>query len=209
MFTDNSDVLLQLLEAPPGWRLKVVIFVISNLVKANSRLLDDIASFKKRHGVHVEMVGDVQILPGGEIVKNNHRHIELILRMIDTLHICRRSYIIGVGGRAVLDVVTFAAGMAHRVVRFIRVATTSMAHGDSAMAVKNGMYPFAKKNYLGNLMVLWAIINDEAMLKSLSLDDWISGFYECVKVALIKDKLLFTSLQKNASYIASLNTHVV
>ena len=70
MFTDNSDVLLQLLEAPPVKRPKVVIFVDSNLLTANSRLLDDIASFKKRHGVHIDKVDGVQILPSGEIVKN-------------------------------------------------------------------------------------------------------------------------------------------
>jgi len=208
VFTDNSDVLLQLLESPPGKRPKVVIFVDSNLVKANSRILDDIAAFKKKYGDHVDMVGDVQIIPGGEVVKSNHRHIELILRMIDTLHICRRSYIVGIGGGAVLDTVGFAAGMAHRGVRFIRIATTSMAHGDSAMAVKNGMNAFEKKNYLGNFAVPWAIINDEAMLKSLSLEDWISGFSECVKVALLKDKSLFKALQENASSIASRNIDV-
>ena len=87
MFNDNSDVLLQLLEAPPVKRPKVLIFVDSNLLTANSRLLDDIASFKKRHGVHVDKVGDVQILPSGEIVKiiigkQMQKHLTLSVALI-------------------------------------------------------------------------------------------------------------------------------
>ena len=57
----------------------LMIFLIcnSNLVTANSRPLDDIASFKKRHGVHVDKVDDVQILLSGEMVKKNYWQIDV------------------------------------------------------------------------------------------------------------------------------------
>ncbi|MCH9022277.1 MAG: 3-dehydroquinate synthase, partial [Planctomycetes bacterium] len=124
-----------------------------------------------------------------------------ILRTIDTAGLCRHSYVIAVGGGALLDVVGFAAAMAHRGIRHIRVATTTLSQADSAMGIKNGINAFDKKNYLGTFAVPWAVVNDESMLGSLSDADWISGFSECVKVALLKDADFFRHIVQNASRI--------
>ena len=53
------------------------------------------------------------------------------------------------GGGAVLDVVGYAAAMAHRGIRLIRFPTTVLAQDDSAVGVKNGINAFGQKNYLG------------------------------------------------------------
>ena len=76
----------------------------------------------------------------------------------------RRSYVVVVGGGAVLDAVGFAAAIAHRGMRLVRLPTTTLAQADSGVGVKNGVNLFGKKNWLGAFAVPWAVINDTALL---------------------------------------------
>ena len=66
------------------------------------------------------------------------------------LAIDRHSYVVAVGGGALLDMVGFAAATTHRGVRHIRVPTTVLAQNDSGVGVKNGVNAFGKKNFLGS-----------------------------------------------------------
>jgi len=104
---------------------------------------------------------------------------------------------LAVGGGAVLDAVGFAAAITHRGLRLIRIATTTLSQADSAMAVKNGINAFGKKNYMGVFATPWAIINDESTLDTLSEDHWLAGFSEAIKVSLLKDPLLFEYIDRN------------
>jgi 3-dehydroquinate synthase len=106
-----------------------------------------------------------------------------------------------VGGGAVLDVVGFAAAVAHRGVRLIRVPSTTLSQADSGVGVKNGLNAFGKKNYLGTFTPPWAVLNDETLLTTLSDTDWRGGFSETVKVALVKDADLFTQIAQAAGKI--------
>ena len=45
----------------------------------------------------------------------------------------RRSYVICIGGGAVLDVVGFAAATAHRGIRLIRLPSTTLGQADSGV----------------------------------------------------------------------------
>ena len=53
--------------------------------------------------------------------------------------ICRHSYVVIIGGGAVLDAVGFAAAIFHRGVRQIRIPTTILAQDDSGVGVKNAV----------------------------------------------------------------------
>ena len=92
-----------------------------------------------------------------------------------------------IGGGAVLDVVGYAAAMAHRGIRLIRFPTTVLAQDDSAVGVKNGINAFGQKNYLGTFTPPFAVVNDSSFLTTLSDRDWRGGLSEAVKAALIKD----------------------
>ena len=59
-----------------------------------------------------------------------------------------------------LDAVGFAAAIAHRGLRLVRLPTTTLAQADSGVGVKNGVNLFGKKNWLGAFAVPWAVIND-------------------------------------------------
>jgi 3-dehydroquinate synthase len=142
------------------------------------------------------------VLPGGERAKSDWRVVERILDHLNEGQLCRRSYVLVVGGGAVLDTVGFAAAVAHRGLRLIRVPTTTLAQDDSGVGMKNGVNRFGKKNYLGTFAPPWAVINDETFLKTLSDRDWRSGFSEAVKVALMKDAAFFEQIHKAAPRIA-------
>ena len=64
-------------------------------------------------------------------------------------HIDRHSYLIAIGGGALLDVAGFAAATAHRGVRQVRIPTTTLSQADSGVGVKNGINAFGKKNFIG------------------------------------------------------------
>ena len=213
MFTQNvfdpdNSLLLELLKPTSNNKAKIAVFVDSGVVNTNSTIIDQINAFMQARSNRIELAGDVQVVPGSEEIKNVHRNVELILKNIGQFGLCRKSYVIVIGGGAVLDAVGFAASMAHRGIRLIRIATTTMSQADSAMGVKNSINAFEKKNFLGFFTVPWAVINDESLLKSLSDRDWIQGFSEIVKVALLRDKLLFNTIDQHTQQIRDRNLQV-
>ena len=168
--------------AQPGWAGRLS----ARLVQAGVRL-------------HAETL----ILPGGEKAKDGFHVVERVIRAIDAAHICRWSYVIVAGGGAVLDAVGFAASTAHRGVRLVRLPSTTLAQDDAGIGVKNGVNMRGKKNLVGVFDVPFAVINDLALLSSLSERDWRSGFSEAVKVAALKDPAFFAMIENNAEHIAA------
>ena len=208
VFDPDNSLLLELLEPTSNNKAKIAVFVDSGVVNTNSTIIDRINAFMHTRANRIELAGDVQVVPGSEEIKNVHRNVELILKNISQFGLCRKSYVIVIGGGAVLDAVGFAASMAHRGIRLIRIATTTMSQADSAMSVKNSINAFEKKNFLGFFTVPWAVINDESLLKSLSDRDWIQGFSEIVKVALLRDELLFNTIDQHTQQIRDRNLQV-
>ncbi|WP_218081225.1 3-dehydroquinate synthase [Anthocerotibacter panamensis] len=131
------------------------------------------------------------VVPGGEQAKNDPGLVTLIHEAIDRARLCRHSFVLGIGGGAVLDLVGYAAATAHRGVRLIRVPTTVLAQNDSGIGVKNGINGLGKKNFLGTFAPPYAVINDRNFLTTLEDRDWHSGIAEAVKVALIRDREFF------------------
>src|SRR5262245_35245847 len=142
------------------------------------------------------------VVPGGEKVKNVPRYVREILRAINDGGLCRHSYVIAIGGGALLDVAGYAAATAHRGIRLIRIPTTVLSQDDSGVGVKNGVNAFGKKNYLGVFAPPFAVINDFAFLSTLSDRDWRSGIAEAVKASLIKDAGFFEFLEAGAARLA-------
>jgi 3-dehydroquinate synthase len=147
-------------------------------------------------------LADTLILPGGEPAKSDLGVVNRIVQAVHDHHICRHSFVVAVGGGAMLDAVGFAASAAHRGVRLIRIPTTTLAQGDAGIGVKNGINAFGKKNFLGTFTPPWAVINDDRFLTTLSDRDWRSGLSEAVKVALVKDASLFNAIEAAAPRLA-------
>jgi 3-dehydroquinate synthase len=159
---------------------------------------DDVAAYCDAHADAVELAAPPLVVPGGEAIKNHEGPVDEIRSAIDVHGVDRHSYVVVIGGGAVLDAVGYAAATAHRGVRLIRVPTTVLSQDDSGVGVKNGINAFGKKNFVGSFAPPDAVLNDYDLLLTLSDRDWRSGMSEAVKVALLKDAPFFTWLEANA-----------
>ncbi|WP_224490120.1 3-dehydroquinate synthase [Robertkochia flava] len=191
LFDYNNPLLQQLISASGAEQPVKVLFVIDEGVsKAHEYLTDEISAYARMYNNSITLAGKL-IVPGGERVKNEREFLTTVLEEIDKQGICRHSFVIAVGGGALLDMAGFAAAVAHRGVRLIRVPTTVLSQNDSGIGVKNSVNWQGKKNFLGSFAPPYAVINDWNFLSTLDQRDWISGTSEAVKVALIKDPEFF------------------
>jgi 3-dehydroquinate synthase len=177
---------------------RLVVVVDRGVADHHPRLLQQIEEYCQRHKTVLSLAAPVVLVPGGEGVKNDPRHVDEIHRAINDAGLCRHSYVVAIGGGAVLDAVGYAAATAHRGIRLVRMPTTVLSQDDSAMGVKNGINAFGKKNYLGTFAPPFAVINDVAFLPTLSDRDWRAGVSEAVKAALIKDRTFFDVIEQQA-----------
>lgn len=188
---------------------KVVAVIDGGLLKHRDGLLEELQEYCRFNSDILTLEAEPLVVPGGEAAKNNPQLVEKIHQLVDTAGICRHSYIIAIGGGAVLDLVGYAAATAHRGIRLIRIPTTVLAQNDSAVGVKNGINAFAKKNFLGSFAPPYAVLNDFDFLNSLNERDWRSGIAEAVKVALIKDADFFEFISNNAALLARRDLQVM
>ena len=190
----QNPVLADLIRNGDNVPAKVLVFVDDGVLRAADDVPNKLVAYAEAHPDVMELAGPLIEVPGGEQCKNDPSLVDTFQAAIDRAGLCRQSYVIVIGGGAVLDVVGFAAGIAHRGVRLIRLPTTTLSQSDSGVGVKNGVNTFDKKNFTGSFAVPWAVINDRDHLVTLSERDWRCGFSEAVKVALIKDRRLFDTI---------------
>ena len=176
-----------------------LLFVLDDGVKNHHpALINQIEAYCKKNQQTIKYTNTL-VLPGGEQVKNSDAAIDSVLKGVNENKICRHSFVVVIGGGAVIDMVGYAAAIAHRGVKLIRIPTTVLSQNDSAVGVKNSINAFKKKNFLGTFAPPFAIINDSDFLETLEQRDWISGISEAIKVALIKDKSFFKYIADNAT----------
>jgi 3-dehydroquinate synthase len=199
IFGLSNALLKEVLAGERGQVPKALVVIDESLHLAQSALAPQVESWFKANSSHVQFVCPPVILEGGERVKNSYFHVSEIQSHIDRYHIDRHSYVIAVGGGALLDLVGLAAATAHRGVRHVRIPTTTLSQADSGVGVKNGMNAFGKKNFIGTFAVPWAVINDFEMLASLPPRDKRAGYIEAVKVALIRDAEFFDTIEEDAN----------
>jgi 3-dehydroquinate synthase len=179
---------------------RVLLVADAAFMAANPEMSARVAAFFAHHRETIQFLGSME-LPGGEQLKNEPAHLEQLYRSIEQKKLCRHSYIIALGGGALLDLVGYAAATAHRGIRHLRLPTTSLSQGDGGCGVKNGINYFGKKNFLGTFTPPAAVINDIDFLKSLPDARLIDGFIEAIKVSLIKDGGFFDYIEDKAQAI--------
>lgn len=175
--------------------IRKILFVVDEGV--GIEIVQQLKEYFRLHHA-VQLVPEIVIVPGGEIVKNDTRYFDQILEAVNKHKIDRHSYIAAIGGGSVLDLVGYAAAVSHRGIRHIRIPTTVLSQNDSGIGVKNGINYFGKKNFLGTFAPPIAVFNDELFIDTLSERDYRSGISEAVKVALIKDPEFFEWIEYNA-----------
>ena len=184
---------IEMLLVSDGERMqRRVLFVVDDgVARAHTGLLDTLVRRAKAADGLWHMAGEPLVVPGGEQSKNDPDLVETIHDRINAEGVCRHSYVVAIGGGAVLDLAGYAAATAHRGVRLIRVPTTVLAQNDSGVGVKNGVNAYGKKNFVGTFAPPFAVFNDFSFLDTLDDRDWRAGTSEAVKVALVKDASFF------------------
>jgi 3-dehydroquinate synthase len=181
---------------------KVIVILDEALARTQADLSHRVEAYFETHAERLQLVCPPIVIEGGERTKNSYFHVSEIHSRLDRYHIDRHSYVIGVGGGALLDVAGLAAATAHRGVRHVRIPTTTLSQADSGVGVKNGINAFGKKNFIGTFAPPFAVINDFQLLSSLSPRDKRAGYIEAVKVALIRDKEFFENIEKDAARLS-------
>jgi 3-dehydroquinate synthase len=179
-------------------RHRCVMFVDDGLLGARPGLANEVEAYFRKHAGTLALVAPPIPVPGGEQVKNELFFVERMQRQVFEHAIDRHSYVIAVGGGALLDAVGLVAATTHRGVRLIRVPTTVLAQDDSGVGVKNGVNLYGVKNFCGTFAPPFAVLNDIDLLTPLSERDKVAGMAEAVKVALIRDGDFFAWLERNA-----------
>lgn len=203
LFEWDNPMLAQVVAADREASPKRVVAVVdAGLLQHHQDLLDKIDAYANQYYDALTLGAEPIIVPAGEAAKNEPKLLETIHSQINEAGLCRHSYLLAIGGGAVLDLAGYAAATAHRGIRLIRIPTTVLAQNDSGVGVKNGINAFGKKNFLGTFAPPYAVLNDFDFLTSLNNRDWRAGAAEAVKVGLIQDADFFDFVNTNAEAIA-------
>ena len=182
---------------------KVLVVLEDSLAQAWPGLETRIEGYFSVHAGPLQLVRPPLFVCGGESAKNSLTLVTDILSQVDRHHIDRHSYLVAVGGGALLDVAGFAATTAHRGLRLVRIPTTTLSQADSGIGVKNAINAFGKKNFIGTFAPPFAVINDFNLLATLEPRDKRAGYVEAVKVACIRDRAFFEETEREADRLSA------
>jgi 3-dehydroquinate synthase len=119
------------------------------------------------------------------------------------LGVDRKGFILGIGGGVVCDLAGFLASVYMRGIRFGFVSTSLLSQVDASIGGKNGVNSKSAKNIIGLFNQPEFVICDNSMLATLPEEEYLSGFTELLKAALIRDKSLLNMIDTNCVSILS------
>jgi 3-dehydroquinate synthase len=194
VFDPGNDLLREVLRDRGTRRERLLAVFDQSVVTGRPSLVDEIAAYLAESSV--THVCEPVVLPGGEMLKNQPAAVNELYGLIGHHKLSRHSYVVAIGGGALLDVVGFAAATAHRGVRHIRLPTTTLSQADGGVGVKNAINAFGRKNFIGTFAPPFAVINDSRFLETLSPSEKAAGYIEAVKVGLIRDAEFFFEIER-------------
>ncbi len=180
-------------------RHRLLVFVDAGVARRHPGLSNEIQDYVAARPTQLELVQAPRPLAGGEGIKNDLMGLSGLINTLVERRLCRHSYVVAIGGGALLDAVGFAAAIVHRGLRLIRVPTTVLAQNDSGVGVKNAINLNGVKNLIGTFAPPFAVLNDFEFLRTLGEREWTDGIAEAFKVAIIKDRAFFDWLVEQAA----------
>lgn len=203
VFAPANETLARLLTPrEPGGRVRALVIWDSGLETSFPGFPEKIRAWFAARSDRVSLEAAPVRVPGGEAVKNDFSQLQRVWAEINAAKLCRHSFVVAIGGGAVLDMAGFGAATAHRGIPIVRLPTTSLSQADGGLGVKNGVNYFGKKNWLGSFVVPHAVVNDLAFLDVLPPRDRRAGLIEALKVALVRDAAFFEFIAARVGALA-------
>ncbi|AWB64943.1 3-dehydroquinate synthase [Saccharobesus litoralis] len=193
----NNSLIDMLCPIQPTTKLLTVID--QAVEKHHPLLINRLERYCQHH--KIQMLPTLSVV-GGEACKQDPEIIDQVYQAVEQHAIDRHSYILAIGGGAVIDAIGFAAATAHRGIRLIRMPSTVLGQNDAGVGVKTAVNYHQRKNYIGTFTPPHGVINDFNLLISLCERDKRAGIAEAIKVALIKDKAFFSQLCADSQALA-------
>lgn len=113
-------------------------------------------------------------------------------------HFDRNDILFALGGGVVGDMTGFLAATYLRGIRFVQIPTSLLAMVDSSIGGKTGVDFKGYKNMVGAFHMPSCVYINPAVLDTLPERDFISGFAEIIKHAIIKDAEYFDYLSRHS-----------
>ncbi|ORC22034.1 MULTISPECIES: 3-dehydroquinate synthase [Rothia] len=121
----------------------------------------------------------------------------------------RTDAIIAVGGGAVTDLAGFVAATWLRGVRVIHVPTTLLGMVDAAVGGKTGINTAEGKNLVGAFHPPAAVLCELGVLRTLPLNELLTGMAEVIKCGFIADPVILDLLEAKPGEIRDSQSDVV
>jgi 3-dehydroquinate synthase len=144
------------------------------------------------------------VCPSGE---GNKNIIQAQQIWNELLHIGadRSSLVIALGGGVLCDTVAFAATTYMRGIRFVLMPTTLLAIVDASVGGKTGINYSGFKNIIGSFREADAVFADLDFLQTLPKREFVSGYAEVVKHALLQGDLSWEALNSQSPQSLSID----
>ena len=140
------------------------------------------------------------ILKNGEHLKS-YENITKLCEKILSFTPDRNSTIIALGGGVIGDLSGFTASILLRGINFIQIPTTLLSQVDSSVGGKTAINSSFGKNLIGTFYQPKLVLIDPDTLNSLPHREFLCGYSETLKYALINNKDFFNYLENNKAEI--------
>ncbi|MGY0234109.1 ROK family protein [Longispora urticae] len=129
-----------------------------------------------------------------------------ILGLVDAMRaggLHRRDTVIAIGGGVLLDVAGLAAGLYRRGTPYVRVPTTLLGYVDASVGVKTAVNYGDEKSLIGAYHPPATVLLDRSFLATVDDRHIRNGLGEIVKVAIVRDAVLFADLENHGARLAA------
>lgn len=166
----------------------------------DSHLLDTLAASVQVYLQKHNLTAEIFSFTAGEANKTRETKQALEDQLL-AKHYSRDTCLIIVGGGVVTDLAGFVAATYCRGISSVYLPTSMLAMVDASIGGKTAVDTPYGKNMIGCFYQPKAVFMSSHFLQSLSYEEYINGFVEVIKHALIADAKLFAELVTQAEKI--------
>lgn len=148
------------------------------------------------------------VIPQGEEYKTIDTVLSIIKTALD-FSLTRKDIFTAIGGGVLTDITAFAASIFKRGASCEFVPTTLLAMVDAAIGGKTGCDFDNYKNITGTFFPAKALHIFPEFIQTLSQKEFISGFAEALKTAMLFNKHLFNYIKTNKEKILNRDKEVI